>query len=191
VIYFYHHSIECFILIEFQFNESEKKFLIESIQFFKLKKQIEKYIEENSLNLMNEINLDSSQKTKINSLVEEIKEYLSGAKVNLYIKTRELNLILDKSKKFNSKFSKQVINWLLDNVPYGQTTTYSEIGKNINSQAYRAIGNILKKNPYPLLIPCHRVIRKNGKLGGFMGKKQEGWQVDLKRRLLQIEGHQI
>lgn len=162
-----------------------------SLQFFKLKKQIETYIKKNSLKLINEKEIASSQKNQIYTLVELIKDYLSGIEVNLYKKTQNMSFILDLDEKFNSEFSKKVIKWLLNNVPYGQITSYSEIGKNIDSKAYRAIGNIVKKNPYPLLIPCHRVIRKNGQLGGFIGKNQESWQVDLKRRLLQIEGYQI
>jgi len=165
--------------------------MLESLQFFKLRKQIETYIKKNSLELINKENLKSSEKNKIYNLVEVIKEYLSGIKINLYAKIQDLNLLLDINKKFNSEFSKKMIKWLLNNVPYGQTTSYYEIGKNINSKAYRAIGNILKKNPYPLFIPCHRVLRKNGQIGGFMGKKQGEWQVDLKKKLLQIEGYQI
>ena len=45
--------------------------------------------------------------------------------------------------------------------------TYKEIGQNINSKAYRAIGNALNKNPIPIIIPCHRVIGSNKTLTGF------------------------
>jgi methylated-DNA-[protein]-cysteine S-methyltransferase len=54
------------------------------------------------------------------------------------------------------------------NIPYGHTTTYSHLAATANhSKAARAVGSALSKNPLPLIIPCHRVIKKNGKPGGF------------------------
>ncbi|KKN24283.1 hypothetical protein LCGC14_0896510 [marine sediment metagenome] len=70
----------------------------------------------------------------------------------------------------------------------GEITTYSEIGNKIGSKAFRAIGNVLRGNPLPLIIPCHRVIKKNGGIGGFMGKSEQGWRQNLKKKLLEIEG---
>ena len=61
----------------------------------------------------------------------------------------------------------------------------------INSKAYRAVGGVLRNNPLPLIIPCHRVIKQDGKLGGFMGKMDKDWQTNLKRSLLKIEGNVI
>ena len=69
----------------------------------------------------------------------------------------------------------------------GEITTYSEIGNKIGSTAFRAIGNVLRRNPLPLIIPCHRVIKKNGDIGGFMGEANYSWQQNLKKGLLQIE----
>ena len=66
-------------------------------------------------------------------------------------------------------------------IPKGQT--YKQIGKEIGSKAYRAIGQALKRNPDPITIPCHRVIKSDGTLGGYFGK-----MTDEKRRLLKEEG---
>lgn len=46
----------------------------------------------------------------------------------------------------------------------------------------------MRKNPLPLIIPCHRVLRKNGEIGGYMGKMDEEWQHKLKMDLLKMEG---
>jgi methylated-DNA-[protein]-cysteine S-methyltransferase len=73
----------------------------------------------------------------------------------------------------------------------GDITTYSELAKSINSKAFRAVGGVLRNNPLPLIIPCHRVIRQDRKLGGFMGHMEENWQINLKRSLLKIEGNII
>jgi O-6-methylguanine DNA methyltransferase len=122
----------------------------------------------------------------IQTLYELILNYLSGKNVNLYDYTKDLNIELDVSEKFPTKFSQKVISNLAS-LNRGEVTTYSEIGNKMGSKAYRAIGNILRRNPLPLIIPCHRVIKKNGDLGGFMGEANKNWQLNLKRSLLEIE----
>ena len=67
-------------------------------------------------------------------------------------------------------------------VPKGKVTTYAAIAKRLGTQAYRAVGNALNKNPYAPKIPCHRVVGSDGSLTGFAGG------VDKKKRLLQSEG---
>jgi methylated-DNA-[protein]-cysteine S-methyltransferase len=68
-------------------------------------------------------------------------------------------------------------------IPFGQTITYSEQAKNIkNPQAIRAVGTANSKNPICIIIPCHRVIAKGGKLGGFSGG------INNKKKLLLLEG---
>ena len=67
-------------------------------------------------------------------------------------------------------------------IPYGKTKTYSDIAKAIGKpKAARAVGNALRKNRTPILIPCHRVIKSDGTLGGFsMG-------LEWKKKLLEQE----
>ena len=52
-------------------------------------------------------------------------------------------------------------------IPKGMITTYAEIANSLDSNAYRAVGNAMANNPNPILVPCHRVIRSNGSLGGY------------------------
>lgn len=67
-------------------------------------------------------------------------------------------------------------------IPYGQTRTYGEVAQAAgNSKAARAAGTALAKNPYPVLIPCHRVIRSDGSCGQF------GGGTHLKRAMLALE----
>ena len=73
----------------------------------------------------------------------------------------------------------------LKKIPFGETRSYKQIAINIgHPKAARAVANACGKNPKPIIIPCHRVIRTNGKIGGFSapgGSK-------TKRRLLAKEG---
>ena len=68
-------------------------------------------------------------------------------------------------------------------VPFGRTTTYGELaGKIGNPKAARAVGNALGSNPIPIVVPCHRVLRTGGALGGYAGG------LARKERLLRLEG---
>jgi len=119
-----------------------------------------------------------------------INAYLKDGKINLFKTLKEMGISFDLDDKFNTPFSKSVLKALLKIKP-GELTTYSDLAKSINSKAYRAVGGVLRNNYLPLIVPCHRVVKKDGKLGGFMGKMDEDWQTNLKRSLLKIEGNII
>ena len=56
-------------------------------------------------------------------------------------------------------------------IPAGQTVTYSEIAHSIGKpKSFRAVANACGQNPFPIVIPCHRVVRSDGALGGYRGK---------------------
>lgn len=74
---------------------------------------------------------------------------------------------------------------ILRKVPKGRVTTYKEIARALKSKAYRAVGNAMNKNPYAPKIPCHRVIRSDGKVGGFAGGPRK------KSSMLRKEGIEI
>ncbi len=67
-------------------------------------------------------------------------------------------------------------------IPYGETRSYIWIARQIEKpRAVRAVGQALGRNPLPIIIPCHRVVASDGKLGGFSGG------VEIKRYLLRLE----
>ena len=73
----------------------------------------------------------------------------------------------------------------LKKIPKGTVKTYSEVAKAIGKPlAVRAVANAIAKNPYPIKIPCHRVIRSDGSLGGYSAKGG----VKKKKKLLKKEG---
>ena len=70
-------------------------------------------------------------------------------------------------------------------IPKGQVKTYKEIARSIRKpKTSRAVANACGKNPFPIKIPCHRVIRSDGRLGGYSGKGG----IKTKRKLLRSEG---
>jgi len=103
--------------------------------------------------------------------VKQIVEYLES-------KRREFDLTVDLR---GTEFQLKVWDALLE-IPYGETRSYSEIAARVGKpNAVRAVGSANGANPVSLVVPCHRVIAADGKLGGY------GGGLALKRRLLAIE----
>jgi methylated-DNA-[protein]-cysteine S-methyltransferase len=106
---------------------------------------------------------------------DQITSYFEGTCVNF----ADIPIILDGLGDFcNSVLT------ACRGIKFGQVVTYSTLAKKINRPtASRAIGNALAKNPLPLIIPCHRIIRSNGQLGGFSAPGG----TNTKAKLLQHE----
>lgn len=89
--------------------------------------------------------------------------------------------------KPNGNDFRQLVWSILKTIPYGKTTTYGEIAKEVAHQlgkenmSAQAIGNAIGHNPISIIIPCHRVIAKNGTLTGYAGG------INMKKFLLELE----
>ena len=118
-----------------------------------------------------EENISLSENAIASLVTLELDEYFSG-------KRREFSFPY---RLQASDFQRQVLEALLD-MKYNSTCSYSDIAQKIKKPtACRAVANAIGKNPLPIIIPCHRVLRKSGKLGGFRGG------VKLKKKLLELE----
>ena len=119
--------------------------------------------------------LESNTSTKMGKhVIAELEHYFSSAK--------SFNSIPLKPK--GTDFQQSV--WAeLRKIPPGETRTYGQIAKLLNSSA-RAVGNACRQNPIQIIIPCHRVISANG-IGGYTGATT-GKQLEIKRWLLEHEG---
>jgi methylated-DNA-[protein]-cysteine S-methyltransferase len=104
----------------------------------------------------------------------ELEEYFAGRR-------QEFDLRLD-WRLVHGEFARKLLRGL-PRVPYGETISYAEAARRGGSpRAHRAAGNVLGGNPIPVVVPCHRVIRSGGDLGGY------GGGPDMKRFLLEHEG---
>ena len=117
---------------------------------------------------------DLSERTAATDKVfGQIEEYLKGS--------RKEFTIYDLLELKGTDFQKEVIRELR-NIPYGEKSTYMKIAEKINrKKAVRAVANAIGRNPFFIIYPCHRVIRSDGKLGGF------AYGVDVKEFLLKLE----
>jgi len=79
---------------------------------------------------------------------------------------------------------------LLCEIPRGRVTTYGAIAQRIGGKRYsRAVGTAVAKNPFPLIVPCHRVVPASGEVGNYgMGGREPSTGTYMKRRLLELEG---
>jgi methylated-DNA-[protein]-cysteine S-methyltransferase len=119
-------------------------------------------------------NLSRASHPHINQLEQSLSSYFSS-KTDI-----EFPLELLYFETF-SKFERSVL-LVLKNLSLGQVVSYGQLAEmSGHPKAFRAVGSVMNKNPFPLIIPCHRVIRSNGEIGEFaLGK-------EMKKHLLQHE----
>lgn len=105
-------------------------------------------------------------------LRQELTEYFDG---------RRRDFTWPVTVESGTDFEQKV--WLaLREIPYGETRSYKWLASHIGSpNGFRAVGQALGKNPIPIVLPCHRIVESQGRLGGYTPG------VDIKRRLLAIE----
>ncbi len=100
----------------------------------------------------------------------ELEEYLNWERTRFSVEADLSNL---------SDFTRRVLEETRK-IEYGTTITYSALARRIGSSAIRAVGSALSRNPVPIIIPCHRVVARNG-IGGF------SCGVDMKIKLIELE----
>lgn len=88
-----------------------------------------------------------------------------------------------------SNFDKKVLD-LTRKIPYGHTVTYKLMAEKINTSP-RAIGQALRRNPIPIIIPCHRVIKSDGTQGGYsLGIEVKKWLIEHERSVSLVKSYQ-
>ncbi|WP_417335582.1 methylated-DNA--[protein]-cysteine S-methyltransferase [Halobacteriovorax marinus] len=125
-----------------------------------------------SFSIPSKVDDKQKDKTFLADLTKQLNEFSEG-------KRREFNIKLD---IVGTDFQKRVWRELLK-IKHGSVTSYGEIAKKLKvTGGQRAVGGANNRNKIPIIIPCHRVIRANGELGGYAGG------LKLKEKLLAIEG---
>lgn len=102
--------------------------------------------------------------------------------LDLYFAGRLDHFDLPLDWRLSGGFRRRVLR-AIDRIPYGQTRSYTEMARTAgNERAVRAAGTACGSNPIPLVVPCHRVLRTSGALGGY------GGGLPMKQALLELEG---
>ena len=110
---------------------------------------------------------------RLDAVATELEEYFAGDR-------RAFDFPLD--WQLSSGFRNTVLHHLAVDVGYGQTASYTTVARLAGSpKAVRAVGTACATNPLPVVVPCHRVVRSDGSIGGYLGG------IDAKRTLLTLE----
>lgn len=110
-------------------------------------------------------------KSGFEDVINQLGEYFDGKRKYFSIKNR-----MDIPPFYKIALAE------VSKVPYGETASYSQIAQKLNNpKAARAVGSANARNPLPIIIPCHRIIANNGKLGGY------GGGIKMKKYLLKFE----
>ncbi|MBI15819.1 MAG: hypothetical protein CL782_06215 [Chloroflexi bacterium] len=114
--------------------------------------------------------------SELSYIKDQISLYASGVKVDFS------SVKLDYTG--HTKFSKKTLEACRD-VPFGERRNYKWLANQSGSAfAYRAVGQIMAKNKFPIIVPCHRIVGSTGKLTGFRGKNND---LDMKMKFLNLE----
>lgn len=116
--------------------------------------------------------LDDSLDDPLSDITRQLDEYFNGQRTTFNVNT---------DLSATTEFRRTVLEHLTT-IPYGRTQTYAQIAQAIGRpRAVRAVGSACATNPVPIIIPCHRVLRSDGTLGGYAGG------LNMKRTLLELE----
>ena len=108
----------------------------------------------------------------LGAITQQLDEYFSGQRT-----TFDMNIDLSETTYFRRAVLEHLVT-----IPYGETCTYTQVAEAVGRpRAVRAVGSACATNPVPIVIPCHRVLRSDGSLGGYAGG------LDMKRALLELE----
>lgn len=141
--------------------------------------------------------------TEISNLYEKSKvsdEYNEIAKIisklyygeNLVFDLEYLDLNIRDSKDgiaIKTPFRREVL-IQTSQIPFGEVRTYKYIAEKLGTHAYRAVGTALRNNPFPIVIPCHRVVKSNMQIGKYRGGSDMKKEI-LKHEKIKINGYKI
>lgn len=118
--------------------------------------------------------INSGSSSLIKSLADKIQRFLNGEDVEFDLKLLNFDICSETQVKvLRAEYL----------IPRGWVSTYKRIANQIGKpNGARVVGNSLAKNPFPIVIPCHRAIKSNGELGGYQGG------LEMKQTLLEMEG---
>lgn len=126
-----------------------------------------------------EIGLETSPPDWVEDVVEQVRQHVAGKRLTLL----DVPLAWGRTTDF-----RRAVYEATRRIPIGRTMTYGALAQAVGStKAYRAVGRAMATNPFPILVPCHRVLAANGKPGGFSAPGG----LRTKSRLLEAEGARL
>ncbi len=116
-------------------------------------------------------------------IAKTISQIYNGENINFDLESLDLEVQRSKNIKsvVRTPFEREVL-IQTSKIPFGDVRTYKYIAEKLGNRAYRAVGTALGKNPFPIVIPCHRVVKSNKEIGEYRGGSE------MKKEILENEG---
>lgn len=138
--------------------------------------------EKKNININSKEYADFEVSSEYEELAKKISKIYAGEKVDLNLNILDLEVHTSNNKSLiKTHFMRDVLLQTYK-IPFGEVRTYKYIAEKLGTVAYRAVGTALRKNPYPLIIPCHRVVKSDLTIGQYVGGSR------MKKELLEKEG---
>jgi len=120
-----------------------------------------------------EMGFKPAQGGLVDGVIEQLREYFRGERASF-----------DLSLDVRGTPFQLTVWWAVETIPYGETRSYKWVAERVGRpRAVRAVGRALAANPVPIIIPCHRVVRSDGGLGGFsLGLRVKKFLLDLEAK---------
>ena len=137
------------------------------------------------LGFPSELSIEEELAARLSPRVVRMPSRLDDVRRQLdeYFEGRRQRFDLSVDWALSAGFRRTVLQLLFAEVGFGQTRSYADLAVRAGSpRASRAVGSAMATNPVPIVVPCHRVLRTGGQLGGY------GGGLDVKRKLLRLEG---
>lgn len=111
--------------------------------------------------------------------------------LNAYFSGKLLKIDCSILLKNISEFHGRVLDFIKQ-IPFGQTVSYKWVADSLKTSP-RAVGQALRRNPLPIIIPCHRIVKSSGQLGGYsLGVEAKKWLIEHERTILyKLRSHKI
>jgi methylated-DNA-[protein]-cysteine S-methyltransferase len=127
--------------------------------------------------------------SKYTDIAKKVCRVYNGENVKFHLDSLDLNVDKSKRSSIKTPFERDVL-LEVAKIPYGEVRTYKQIGEEIGTKGYRAVGTAVGKNPFPIIIPCHRVVKSDLRIGEYRGGSEMKNEI-LKNEGIKIKGDKI
>ena len=122
-------------------------------------------------------------------IAKKICRVYNGKDVKFHLDSLDLDVDKSKISSIKTPFEKDVL-LEVAKIPYGEVRTYKQIAEALGTKGYQAVGTAVGKNPFPIIIPCHRVVKSNLRVGEYRGGSEMKNEI-LKNEGIKIKGNKI
>ncbi len=134
-------------------------------------------------------NIQFEVSNKYTEIAKKVCRVYNGEDVKFHLDYLDLDVDKSKQSSIKTPFERDVL-LEVAKIPYGKVRTYKHIAEELGTKGYRAVGTAVGKNPFPIIIPCHRVVKSDMRIGKYRGGSEMKNEI-LKNEGIKIKGNKI